>query len=299
MEIHHHSHRADSLNGVYVTAIILNLAFVIAEACVGLWSGSLGLISDAGHNLGDVFALMLAMLAFRLSMTHGSKRFTYGYRKASVLISLLNAIILIAAVVVIVMESVRKFYSPAYVDGVAVSWTAVAGIFVNGITAFMLMKRQKHDINTKGAFLHMAADTLVSAGVALSGVVIVFTGWTLADPIISILIAAVILASTWKLLSESFRMSIDAVPQNIDVDKIISVMCAQTGVADVHHIHIWAVSTTEVALTAHVVISDLGDMEQVKASLKKALIENGISHSTLEIEGFSSTCQDMTMCDFS
>lgn len=289
---HHHTHEITSLNGIYITAIVLNALFVVIEAAVGFRSNSLGLLSDAGHNLSDVFSLMLSMAAFRLSLSHATKKFTYGYRKSSVLISLLNAIILLAAVGAIITESIRKFSEPAPVDGAAITWTAAAGILVNGITAVMLMKQQKHDINTKGAFLHMATDTLVSAGVVVSGIIISFTGFTVIDPVIGLAIAAIILVSTWKLLSESLRMSIDAVPENIDPDEIKSMISDTPGVIDVHHLHIWPISTTETALTAHVVIADLDRMENIKESIKHKLSDRGIHHSTLEMETPLSNCNE-------
>lgn len=281
-----------SLNGIYITAIALNLLFVLAEALVGLIFGSLGLLSDAGHNLSDVFSLVLAMIAFRLASTKGNKRFTYGYRKTSVLISLLNAIILLVAVGAIAVESVRKFSEPTIVDGAAVSWTAGIGILINGFTAWMLMKQQKHDINTKGAFLHMAADTLVSAGVLASGIIISYTGFYMLDPIVSLVIAAVILISTWGLLSESLKMSIDAVPQGVDIDKVYNRMKEQQGVKDVHHLHIWPISTTETALTAHVVIEDMSRMDEIVAALKHELSQEGIRHTTIEIENDATHCGD-------
>lgn len=289
---HHHVHQITSLNSVYIISILLNLLFVVAESAVGFWSGSLGLLSDAGHNLSDVFGLLLAMVAFRLSSSRATRRFTYGYRKASVLISLVNALILLVAVGAIVLESIRKFKDPGTVDGGAVSWTAAAGIAVNGLTALLLMKQQKHDINTRGAFLHMAADTLVSAGVVVSGILISITGYSVIDPAVGLVIAAAILFSTWKLLSESFRMTIDAVPEYIDPDEIMSVMRQTEGVSGVHHMHIWPISTTEVALTAHVVISDLAGMESVKSSLKEKLGEHGILHSTLEMETGECCCHE-------
>lgn len=287
---HHHVHRITSLNGVYVTAIVLNSLFVAVEAAVGFWSGSLGLLSDAGHNLGDVFSLLLSMLAFRLSLSRATPKFTYGYRKSSVLISLLNAIILLAAVGAIVAESIRKFHDPVHVDGAAVGWTAAAGIVVNGATAFMLMSRQKHDINTRGAFLHMAADTLVSAGVVVSGIVISITGLSVIDPVVSLVIAVIILVSTWKLLAESLRMSIDAVPEGIDLEETEKLIASEPGVAGVHHLHIWPISTIENALTAHVVIKDISEMESIKENLKSTLRDHGISHSTLEMETPASRC---------
>ena len=242
---HHHVRQITSLNGIYILSITLNLLYVAVEAGIGFWSNSLGLLSDAGHNLSDVFSLLLAMIAFRLSSSHSTRKFTYGYKKSSVLISLLNAIILLVAIGAIFIESIRKFSSPEEVNGAAVSWTAGIGIIVNGLTAWLLMKQQKHDINTRGAFLHMAADTLVSAGVVVSGVVISLTGWSVIDPIVSIAIVGVILVSTWKLLAESLRMSIDAVPEGIDINEIEKMMSSVPGVADVHHLHIWPISTTE------------------------------------------------------
>ena len=173
---HGHEHRIGSLNGIFIVSIVLNLLFVVVEAAVGFHENSLGLLSDAGHNLGDVFSLLLALLAFKLAKIHSTKRFTYGYRKSTVLVSLLNAIILLAAVGAIILESIHKFNDPVPVNGAAVSWTAGAGILVNGLTAWLLMKSQKDDLNVRGAFLHMAADTLVSVGVVISGIAISLTG---------------------------------------------------------------------------------------------------------------------------
>ncbi len=291
---HHHGEGADiaSLKGIYLISIALNLAFVLVEAGVGLWKGSLGLLSDAGHNLSDVFALVLALIAFRLALTHGNKRFTYGYRKGSVLISLLNAVTLLVAVGAILVESIHKLRNPVAIDGAAVAWTAGIGILVNGITTLLLMKHQKNDINTRGAFLHMAADTLVSVGVVISGIIIHFTGWSFIDPVIGIIIAVVILVSTWELLSDSIKMCIDAVPEHIDFDEIQQKMEAVPGVSDVHHIHIWPISTTETALTAHIAVSKKADSGDVVKKVKQALKEAGIRHATLETEIEGHECED-------
>ena len=253
-------------------------------------------MSDAGHNLGDVFSLLLALIAFKLSATKPNERFTYGYRKGSVLISLLNAIILLVAVGAILLESIHKFANPSPVDGSAIAWTAAAGIVVNGFTAFLLMRHQKNDINTRGAFLHMAADTLVSVGVVISGIVISLTGWTVIDPIVSIIIAVVILVSTWQLLSESVRMSIDAVPESVKPSEVIAEMREVKGVSDVHHLHIWPISTTETALTAHVVLSEGAEPEAVVPEVKKHLKHCGISHSTLETEREGHACSEQECC---
>ena len=297
---HHHHHAAEiqSLNGVFILSIVLNLLFVLVETLMGIWSGSLGLLSDAGHNLSDVFSLLLALIAFRLSTSKSSKRFTYGYRKSSVLISLLNAIILLVAVGIIIVESVHKLMDISSIDvnGAAVGWTAGVGIIINGLTAWLLMKQQAHDVNTRGAFLHMVADTLVSVGVVISGVIISLTGWTFIDPVIGIVIAIVILVSTWKLLSESLRLSIDAVPESIDPDVVKAEMLKVEGVSDVHHLHIWPISTTQVALTAHVVLCDLNDMQVAIPAIKGTLKRNGIDHSTIEVETEPDSCSDHDCC---
>ena len=291
---HHHAHvhEVKSPGGIFILSIALNAAFVAVEAGVGFWQGSLSLLSDAGHNLGDVFSLVLVLVAFRLAAVRASSRFTYGLRKSTVLISLLNAIILLVAVGAIILESVHKFAEPAPVNGVAVSWTAFVGIIINGATALLLMRGQKGDINVRGAFLHMAADTLVSVGVVVSGLVITFTGWTVVDPIVSLIIAAVILVSTWRLLAESLRLSLDGTPEGIEPERVRAAMEACPHVSGVHHLHIWAMSTTANALTAHVVIDSLAAMEQAKAAVKAALAAEGIAHSTLEMETEDCHCAD-------
>ena len=286
---HHHPVEPSQMGAVYILAIVINLLFVAAETVAGFVGNSVGLLSDAGHNLGDVFSLLLAMVALKLSQTHATKRFTYGYRKSSVLISLLNAVILLVAVGGIVVESIRKFSHPASVNGVLVTWTAVAAIVVNGFTAWMLSRHQ-HDINSRGAFLHMLADTLVSVGVVVSGIVITHTGWTIVDPVVGLVVAGVILVSTWQLLAESLRMSVDAVPEGIDPDAVTDMMQGVEGVEGVHHLHIWPISTTETALTAHVVIADSSRMDDITHGLKELLRTEGIAHSTLELETPASHC---------
>ena len=293
---HHHTHAIEKLSTIYIVAVTLNLAFVIVEAVAGIVGNSIGLLSDAGHNLSDVFSLVLAMIALKLASSHATKRFTYGHRKASVLISLLNAIILLVAVGAIIVESIEKFFNPTEVNGTLIIWTAAVGIVINGLTAWALSRQQKHDINTRGAFLHMLADTLVSIGVVVSGVVINLTGWTIVDPIIGLVIAVVILVSTWELLSESLRMSTDAVPEGFDVDEIAKKIESQEGVLNVHHVHIWAISTTETALTCHIVIPEATMLEEVTDRVKHLLDELGIHHSTLELETTSSHCCQHDCC---
>ncbi len=293
---HHHAHAIEKLSTIYIVAVALNLSFVIVEAVAGFVGNSLGLLSDAGHNLSDVFSLLLAMVALKLASSHATKRFTYGHRKASVLISLLNAIILLVAVGAIMVESVRKFMHPAEVNGTLIIWTAAVGIVINGLTAWALSRQQQHDINTRGAFLHMLADTLVSVGVVVSGIVIKYTGWWVVDPIIGMVIAIVILASTWSLLAESLRMSTDAVPEGFDVDEVKQKIEGTEGVLNVHHLHIWPISTTETALTCHIVIPSSDRLEEVTERVKHLLDDLGIHHSTLELETSSSHCHDHDCC---
>lgn len=288
---HHHEHayQLTSLSRVFIISIVLNLLFVIIEAVVGWSENSLGLLSDAGHNLGDVFSLLLALIAFKLSKVHRTQHYTYGYKKSTILISLVNAVLLLGAVGAIVTESIRKLAFIQPVNGEAISWTAGIGILVNGFTAWLLMRNQ-HDLNVRGAFIHMAADTLVSVGVLLSGLIISFTACYWIDPVISLVVAAVILFSTWQLLSESLRLSLDGIPKHINMEKVKEVLHGDQRVKDVHHVHVWAISTTDVALTAHLVLDKLSDMEPVKDNMKQRLRELGIDHSTLEIESTSSHC---------
>ena len=208
-EHHHHDHTVTSLNKAFILGIALNVAFVVVEFAVGLYYGSMGLLSDAGHNLSDVASLLLAMLAFRLAQAHATPRYTYGYKKSTVLISLLNSVILLVAVGVIVAESVGRMLHPAPVEGGAIAWTAGVGVVINGFTAWLFMKDKDKDLNVKGAYLHMAADALVSVGVLVSGVVISWTGWTIVDPVVGLVVAAVIVASVWSLTRDSLRLSLD------------------------------------------------------------------------------------------
>jgi cobalt-zinc-cadmium efflux system protein len=293
MEHHHHHHHtapAQSLNGIFILSIILNGLFVLIEAGVGLWQDSLSLLSDAGHNLSDVFSLVLVLIAFRLAKVQRNERFTYGYRKSTILISLLNAVILLVAVGAIVIESIHKFSEPTEVNGIAVSWTAGVGILINGATALLLMRSQKNDLNVRGAFLHMAADTLVSVGVVISGIVIKHTGWFIIDPILSIVIAIVILVSTWELLRDSMRLALDGVPEGIEMEEVVQAMQGIAHVTDVHHLHVWAISTTENALTAHVVIDDEHKASEVRKAIKETLQAQGITHATIEIENGNYCC---------
>lgn len=281
---HNHHHHVTAVNRILVWAIIINLLYVAIEAVLGIYGDSLGLVSDAGHNLSDVFSLLLTLIGVKLAQASANHKFTYGYQKSTILIALLNAVILLVAVGVIFVESIYKIQHPEPIDGALVSWTAGVGIFVNGLTAWMLMKDQKHDLNIRGAFLHMAADTLVSVGVVIAGIVISLTGFVMIDPIISLVIAVVILVSTWHMLKESLYLSIDGVPKNIDVDKLKNDIERLPHVKSIHHIHVWALSTTMNALTAHVVIDSRDNEELTLAAIKEMAYSAGINHPTIEFE---------------
>lgn len=287
---HEHVHELTSLNKSFIIGITLNILFVLVEFGIGFYYDSLGLLSDAGHNLGDVASLVLAMFAFRLAKVHPNSRYTYGYKKSTVLVSLLNAVILLVAVGIIIAESIDKLLHPVPVEGAAIAWTAGVGVIVNAVTAWLFMKDKEKDLNVKGAYLHMVADTLVSVGVVISGIIIMYTGWPLVDPTIGLVIAVIIVISTWGLLHDSLRLSLDGVPVGIDSEKVGQIILAQPGVESFHHLHIWALSTTETALTAHIVIENLRCMEEVKHAVKHQLEHVGIHHATLEFEYKGACC---------
>ena len=293
---HDHTHGITSVNTVFIISLALNLGFVVIESIIGFRQHSLSLLSDAGHNMSDVLSLLLVLVSLRLAARHSNSTYTYGYKKSTVLVSLLNAVLLLVAVGAIIVESIHKFADPVSVDGAAISWTAGAGILINGLTAVLLMHGQQRDINIRGAFLHMVADTLVSVGVVVSGIVISLTGWYIIDPIVSMLIAVVILISTWHLLSSSVRLSLDGVPENIDMNKVTETLSRPEEVVEVHHIHVWPISTTETALTAHLVVKDMEKAEPVCSAVRQGLQALGISHATLECEHEGNECTKKECC---
>lgn len=276
--------------------IALNLIFVIAEFTAGYISRSVGLMSDAGHNLSDVASMALALMACILATRHATGKYTYGYKKSTILVSVANAIILIAAVGVIIFESIEKIVRPVEVEGEWIIIVAGIGVIINGFTTWLFNRDKGRDLNIKATYMHMLADTLVSIGVIVSGVIIKFTGWNIIDPIIGMVIAAIILYSTWDILKDSIRLALDGTPEQFDVENIERQMEAEAGVEEVHHIHIWAISTTEYALTAHVVISDIDNMYLIKERLKALLVSIGIAHSTLEFEDKAHHCNDESCC---
>ena len=269
---------------IFLYCVALNLLFVLIETVVGICYNSVGLLSDAGHNLSDVFSLLLVLLAFRIAKSNRNEHFTYGYQKGTILISLVNTLILFVAVGVIVVESFYRLKNPTPVSGAVISWTACVGILVNGITTLLLMKGRNHDLNMRGAFLHMLTDTLVSVGVVFSGILISLKHWMWADPVISLVIALVILFSTTKLLKDSLCLSLDGVPSSVDLSAVKEILSNTPEISGWHHLHVWAISTSEIAATFHVVLKDLSQITEVKNKLKSRLKEKGISHCTIECD---------------
>lgn len=286
---HHHTHTLNitQVNKALIAGIILNIVFVVVEFGAGFLSNSLALVSDAGHNLSDVASLALALLAFKLLKIKATEKFTYGYRKASILISLLNAVILLIAVGSIGYESIQRFMNPKPIETNVVIYVAAIGIVINFISALFFFRDREKDLNLRGAYLHLMVDALVSVGVVIAGVIMTYTAWLWIDPLISLLIMIVILASTWNLLRDSLSLSLDAVPTDIKIETIRQAALKLSGVKDIHHIHVWAMSTAENALTAHLVISDSITHEEtssLKNQFKHELEHLGIQHATLETE---------------
>ena len=291
---HHHNHHHEisaSMSKIFIFCIALNLLFVGIETVVGLLYNSVGLLSDAGHNLSDVFSLVLVLVAFRMSKAASTQQFTYGYKKATILISLINALILLVAVGAIIIESIYKLKNPQPISGTAISWTAGVGILINGLTTWLLMGGSKQDINVKGAYLHMLMDTLVSVGVVISGIIISYTDWVWIDPVIGIVLAIIIMFSTYNLLKESLLMTLDAVPSSVDKEHIIEDLRNYNKIESWHHLHIWAISTTDFAATIHIVIKDLNDMENVKTEVREIFHKSGVNHCTIETETVGTECQ--------
>lgn len=289
---HHHDHapKLDHINTAFVVGIILNSAFVIVEIITGLISGSLSLLTDAGHNLSDVASLALALLAFKLAKAGSNKKYTYGYKRSTIIVSLLNAFILIAGITIIVYEAIMRFIHPVNeIPGITIAWVAFIGIGVNAFTAYLFTRGDKSkdkDLNVKGAYMHMAVDAIVSFGVVISGIVIYFTHLFWIDSVVSLIIGVVILGGTWSLLKDSLRLSLDGVPKDLSLETIKTELLKAKGVVDVHHMHVWALSTTENALTAHLVISEaeMPRFDAIKEDLRHRLLHLEISHSTFEPE---------------
>ena len=280
-----HTHRNPGHDRAFAIGIALNLGFVAIESVYGVLAQSMALLADAGHNLGDVLALALAWGASILGRRGPSQRFTYGLGSSSILAALINAMLLMLVVGGIAVEAVQRLMNPVPVATMTVIWVALCGIVVNTATALLFMRGREHDLNVRGAFLHMAADAAVSLGVVLAGVGMLYSGWTWLDPVMSLVIAAVIVASTWGLLRDSVNLSLHAVPPRIDTGLIRGYLCGLAGVAEIHDLHIWGMSTTETALTVHLVMPGGHPGDHLIAQVADELRERfGIGHATIQVE---------------
>jgi len=270
---------------VFIIAIGLNTAFVMVEFVYGFMANSTALMADAGHNLSDVLGLALAAGASILSRRAANERYTYGLRSSSILAALANAVLLLLACGAIAWESIHRFSQPPVVAGQTVIYVALIGVIVNGFSAWLFAKGSKNDMNIQGAYLHMAADAGVSAGVVIAGILMVFTSWYWLDPAVSLLIVTVVIAATWELLRDSVRLALDAVPPHIEVAAIDAYLREQPGVIDIHDLHIWGLSTTESALTVHLVMPGGYPGDAFMENIRKILNTRfSIHHSTIEIE---------------
>jgi cobalt-zinc-cadmium efflux system protein len=293
-----HNHGPANYNRAFAIGVVLNFGFVIAEVIFGITADSLALLADAGHNLSDVAGLLLAWGASALSRLRPTARRTYGYRSTTIIAALVNAVILLVAVGGIALESVQRFKSPAPAAGETIIIVAAIGVAINTVTALLFFAGRKKDLNIRGAFLHMASDAGVSVGVVLAGIGIMTTGWLWIDPLVSLVIVAIILMSTWGLLKESMNLALQAVPSGIDTQMVSDYLSRLPGVTAVHDLHIWAISTTETALTAHLVKPDPIDDDVLITQVRRELFENfGIDHMTLQWERSDSFVQCGAACE--
>jgi cobalt-zinc-cadmium efflux system protein len=282
---HAHSHAPANFSRAFAIGLILNIGFVGVEFFYGLLAHSIALIADAGHNLSDVLGLGLAWGAAILSRRPPSRRHTYGWRRSSILAAFFNAVFLLVVTGGIAWESIQRFQEPGAVQGGVIIWVALVGIVINTVTALMFVSGRKGDMNIRAAFLHMAADALVSAGVVLAGIGILATGWQWLDPAFSLVVSIVIIVNTWQLLKESFSLALDAVPESVDERAVRAFLLERVGVTQIHDLHIWGMSTTEVALTVHLVVPTGHPGDEFLAQVSQELHDHfRIEHSTIQIE---------------
>ncbi len=295
---HSHEHAPKSLENIssaFYIGIVLNIIFTAIEYFYGYSTNSLALLSDATHNLSDVGSLMLALIGMKLAKKTATLSYTYGFKKASLLASLINSVLLVVVAGGIIYEAIERFTNPSPLAGTTIIIVSAIGVLINTISAFLFFKGQKDDINVKGAFLHLLVDALVSVGVVIAGTIIYFTGWTVIDPIISLVIALVVLISTWNLFNESIRLVLDGVPSSIKIEEITKSLLEIEEIETAHHMHVWALSSTENALTVHIVLKKyvfnneneetaLQRWERLKLVIRHKLLHHSIHHATLELD---------------
>ena len=284
---HHQPIVLTNVSKAFIVGIALNAVFVFVQAGVGLHIKSLSLLSDAGHNFADVASLILSLIAFKLHKVKSNKNYTYGYKKTSIIVAIINAIVLLISIAIIAYEAIIHIMHPVVLSGKTIAWVALAGVFVNGISAIFFLQDKDKDLNIKSAFMHLAADALISFGIVIGGIIIYFTHLYWIDAVLSLIIAIIILITTWKLLRDSIKLSLDGVPENINIEKISDTILKTDGIKSMHHLHIWAISTTENAMTVHIVLDNNTTIEieqKIKATLKHELKHQNIQHITIETE---------------
>lgn len=285
---HTHNHTqpgAKDFGRAFAIGIALNVIFIVIEVIYGIMIDSLALIADAGHNLSDVLGLIIAWAASYLVKKSATEKYTYGYKKSSVLAAFLNALILLVAIGVIIREAIGRFSQPAAIEGETIMIVAGIGVLINAATAFLFFSGRKDDLNIKGAFLHMAADAVISLGVVTVGLVLTFTNLYWLDPVVSIVIAVIIFWGTWDLLRDSVSLSLDAVPKHIDKSAVEQYLAALPELKSFHDLHIWPMSTTETALTVHIVLANQCDCNKLIENIDHDLEHRfKISHTTIQIE---------------
>lgn len=294
----HHHHQPLVLTNVskaFYIGIVLNMVFVVVQLGFGIHIHSLSLISDAGHNFADVASLVLSLIALKLHQVKANEKYTYGYRKTSIIVALINAIILLISIGIIGYEAIIHLLHPVAMPGTTMAIVAFIGVLVNGISAFFFFRDKDNDLNIKSAFLHLAADALVSLGIVIGGIIIYYTHWYWIDAVLSLIIAVVILFSTWNLLTDSMKLSLDGVPNNVHLEDIKKTALGIKGILNIHHLHVWAISTTENALTAHILLSNevsIEDEQRIKHELKHQLQHQNIHHITIETEREAFGCEE-------
>ncbi|MDJ0599616.1 MAG: cation diffusion facilitator family transporter [Crocosphaera sp.] len=282
---HHHHPPTPSYTRAFIIGTVLNVVFVIIEFAFGFWTQSLSLLADAGHNLSDVFGLLIAWVGNFLAQHPPTQRYTYGLRRSSILAALFNAVTLLFVMGGIAWEAVSRLFNPSPISGVTIMIVALVGVIINTITALFFMSGRDQDLNIRGAFLHMAADALVSFGVILTGLAILLTGWLWFDPVVSLVIVVVIVFGTWQLLKDSVNLALDAVPVSIEPQAVRTYLMELPGVAHIHDLHIWAMSTRETALTVHLVMPNGFPGDNFLTETGQQLHDLfGIEHPTLQIE---------------
>jgi cobalt-zinc-cadmium efflux system protein len=296
MEHSHSHHNTKNLGKAFKIGIGLNIIYIIIEIIAGIRSNSMALVADAGHNFSDVLVLAFSWVAIALSQRKPTMKFTYGFRRSTILVALFNTLFLLAAIAFIIWETIGRLKHPSEIKSLIVIFTATAGIIINGITAWLFLKDQRHDLNVRSAFIHFIADALVSLGVVVAGIIMVFTRVSWIDSAVSLVIAAVILYSSYKLLINSVNLALDAVPENIDLSKVREYLKNLPEVSDIHDLHIWALSTTEAALTVHLETKTETDVSFIGTIQHELGDRFGIGHSTIQVE-FGKSSPECNNCN--